>query len=105
MTTTATAVCPIWCHLYTGSQHAQLHGTHMAFYASGTTHARAALLHRPGDAELTVEITVPRPSGTEHVTTMTLMAALDLAQALTKLTAELARIGTAAPAAWPKPTR
>lgn len=45
----------------------------MAFYASGTTRTRAALLHRPGDAELMVEITVPGPSGTEHVTTIGLL--------------------------------
>jgi hypothetical protein len=103
-TTTITAAdCPIWCDLFTAGQHAQLHGAHMASFAGGTALTRAALLHRPGDAELTVEITVPGPSGTDRVTTMTVMAAVDLAQALTTLTAELARIGSGAPAARPQP--
>jgi len=100
-TPTTTADCPIWCDLFTAGQHAQLHGAHMACYAGGTALTRAALLHRPGDAELTVQITVPGPSGTERVSTMTAMAAVDLAQALTTLIAELARISSAAPAARP----
>ena len=101
MTTITTANCPIWCQLFTAGQHKQLHGAHKASYAGETAQASAALVHRPGASELTVEITVPGPSGGEQVAEMTAMAATDLAQALTALTAELARIGSAAPLAWP----
>jgi hypothetical protein len=63
--------------------------------------ASAALVHHPGTSELTVEVTVPGPGGGEQVAEMTAMAAMDLAEALAALTAELARIGSAAPVAWP----
>jgi len=96
-----TTDCPIWCELFTAGQHTQLHGAHKASYAGGTAQASAALVHHPGASELTVEITVPGPGGGEQVAEMTAMAATDLAQALTALTAELARIGSAAPLAWP----
>ena len=103
MTTITTANCPIWCQLFTAGQHKQLHGAHKASYAGETAQASAALIHRPGASELTVEITVPDPSGAEQVAEMTAMAAADLAEALTALTTELARIGSAAPLAWPSP--
>jgi hypothetical protein len=98
---TTTTNCPIWCQLFTAGQHKQLHGAHKASYAGATAQASAALVHHPGASELTVEITVPSPSGAEQVTEMTAMAAADLAEALTALTAELARIGSATPLAWP----
>jgi hypothetical protein len=98
---TTTTNCPIWCELFTAGQHKQLHGAHKASYAGATAQASAALVYHPGAGELTVEITVPGPSGAEQVTEMTAMAAADLAEALTALTAELARIGSAAPLAWP----
>ena len=44
---------------------------------------------------------MPGPGGGEQVAEVTAMAATDLAQALSALTAELARIGSAAPLAWP----
>ena len=97
---TTTTDCPIWCQLFT-RQHKQLRGAHKASYAGATGQAAAALVHHPGAGELMVEITVPGPSGTEQVAEMTAMAAADLVQALTALTAELARIGSAAPLAWP----
>jgi hypothetical protein len=97
---TITASCPIWCQLFT-SEHEQLHGAHKAAYEGATAQARAALVHRPGASGLTVEITVPGPSGGEQVAEMTVMAAVDLLEALTVLTAELARIGSAAPLALP----
>jgi hypothetical protein len=100
VTTTTTANCPIWCQLFT-SQHKQLHGAHKASYTGGTGQAAAALVHHPGASELTVEITVPGPAGGEQVAEMTTMAAMDLAEALTALAAELARIGSVAPLAWP----
>jgi|SRR5690242_5859171 hypothetical protein len=97
---TITTSCPIWCQLFS-IEHNQLHGAHQATYGGATAQARAALVHRPGASGLTVEITVPGPSGAEQVTEMTVMAAADLAEALTALTAELARIGSAAPLALP----
>jgi hypothetical protein len=97
---TITTNCPIWCQLFTG-EHNQLRGAHKASYEGATAQARAALVHRPGASELTVEITVPGPSAGEQVAEMTVMAAVDLAEALTALAAELARIGCAAPLALP----
>jgi hypothetical protein len=98
---TTTTNCPIWCELFTVGQHKQLHGAHKASFAGATAQAGAALVHHPGAGELTVEITVPSPSGAVQVAEMTAMAAADLEEALTALTAELARIGSAAPLAWP----
>jgi hypothetical protein len=98
---TTTTDCPIWCEPFTAGQHEQLHGAHKASFAGATAQASTALVHRPGAGELTVEITVPSPSGGEQVVEMTAMAAVDLAEALTALTAEVARIGSAAPLAWP----
>ena len=98
---TTTTNCPIWCELFTVGQHKQLHGAHKASYAGATALASAALVHHPGADELTVEITVPSPSGAVQVAEMTAMAAADLEEALTALTAELARIGSTAPLAWP----
>ena len=98
--TTTTSNCPIWCQLVT-AEHKRLHGAHKASYAGATAQARAALVHHPGVGELMVEITVPGPSGAEQVAEMTVMAAMDLADALTTLTAELARIGSGAPLALP----
>jgi hypothetical protein len=98
---TTTTNCPIWCELFTAGQHRQLYGAHKASFAGATAQASAALVHHPGASELTVEITVPSQSGAEQVAEMTAMAATDLAEALTALTTELARIGSAAPLAWP----
>jgi hypothetical protein len=97
--TTTTTNCPMWCELFTTSQHNELHGAHKGSYAGTTGHTRAALVHHPGATELTVEVTVLGPPGTEQVVAMTAMAAVDLAQALTALIADLARIGSAAPSA------
>jgi hypothetical protein len=96
-----TTNCPIWCELFSVGQHKQLHGAHKASYIGATAQASAALVHHPGASELTVEITVPGPSGGVQVAEMTAMAAMDLVEALAALTAELARIGSAAPLAWP----
>jgi hypothetical protein len=98
--TITTTNCPIWCQLFT-AEHKQLHGAHKASYDGPTAQARAVLVHHPGASELVVEITVPGPSGSEEVAEMTVMAAVDLAEALTALAAELARIGCAAPLALP----
>jgi hypothetical protein len=97
---TITTDCPSWCQLLT-AEHKRLHGAHKASYAGATAQARAPLVHHPGASELTVEIAVRGPAGGEQVAEMTAMAAMDLAQALTALAAELARIGSAAPLAWP----
>jgi hypothetical protein len=97
---TTTTDCPIWCQLFT-AEHKRLHGAHKASFAGATAQATAALVHHPGASELTVEIAVRDPAGGEQVAEMTAMAAMDLAQALTALAAELARIGSAAPLAWP----
>jgi hypothetical protein len=98
---TITTDCPIWCELFTAGQHKQLRGAHKASYAGAAAQASVALVHHPGASELTVQITVPGPSGAEQVAEMTAMAAMDLAEALTALAAELARIGSAAPLALP----
>jgi hypothetical protein len=98
--TITTPTCPIWCQLVT-AEHKRLHGAHKASYEGATAQTRAALVHHPGVGELMVEITVPGPSGGEQVAEMTVMAAMDLAEALTTLATELARIGSAAPLAWP----
>jgi hypothetical protein len=98
--TITTTNCPIWCQLFT-AEHKQLHGAHTASYEGVTAQTRAVLVHRPGASQLMVEITVPDPSGSEQVAEMTVMAAVDLAEALTALAAELARIGCAAPLALP----
>ena len=83
------------------AEHKRLHGAHKASYAGATAQASAALVHHPGDSELTVEIAVRGSAEGELVAEMTTMAAMDLAQALTALAAELARIGSAAPLALP----
>lgn len=98
--TITTTNCPIWCQLF-AAEHKRLHGAHKASYEGVTAQARAALVHRPGVGELMVEITVPGPSGGEQAAEMTVVAAMDLAEALTALAAELARIGSTAPLALP----
>jgi hypothetical protein len=99
MTITTTA-CPVWCQLL-AAEHKRLHGAHKACYEGVAAQARATLVYRPGADELMVEITVPGPSGGEQLTEMTVVAATDLAEALTALATELARIGSGAPLALP----
>jgi hypothetical protein len=98
--TITTTNCPAWCQLFP-AEHKGLHGAHKASYDGPSAQARAVLVHHPGASELMVEIIMPGPSGSEEVAEMTVMAAVDLAEALTALAAELARIGCAAPLALP----